>query len=273
MNLTAILISAVAFAQASASPAALPAAVASASPAPAPAAATAGSAEDPCADDRGHTSMLPAIDRPTLGFSTCAVKRRDALVELGYGRVSGPGVSANQYGQGIVRLGVAQNVEADILGPALISQAAPVSASGYADSGLGVKWELQHDAANSAAVDFLYTVPNGGGAFSAGVPTQTFNFDYSRSLGNFGLAGTLGFVHASTSSFVPSLVFSNQFNANAQWFVEGFGTASQGQWQTGEDAGVQFLLTPSIELDLEGSRTNVQGGPVNSAGFGFGFLF
>lgn len=228
--------------------------LASPSPSPAPAGRQ---AADPCLSE-GHTSLLAALNRPTLGFSACAVKPRDIVAEMGYQNASG-GAAQVQVPQGFLRAGITPGIEADLIGPAFLRNRAPGAKWGSADSGLGMKWEFAHDAAGASAVDVLYTAPTGSPAYTAGVPILTVNVDYSLALSRqFGVGATIGQSRAAFSSTTPSMVLTDQFNARAQIYAEAFAqsrTRPDGGALGGLDAGLQLLLGAQFEVDIEAGRT------------------
>lgn len=204
----------------------------------------------------GHTAVLNAVNRPTVGFSPCAIKRGEALLELG-AQAGGGGSGQTHFGQGFLRFGLAPGIEIDAIGPDYILQRDP-AARGFADSGLGMKWQVASDAQSAAGIDLLYTTPNGASALTAGHSTQTVNFDYARSFGNFGFATTLGALHANYDALLPSVVLSNQFNDRAQWYAEAFAQTHYAPGSgalMGLDGGLQILVTPDLEADAEIGRT------------------
>jgi hypothetical protein len=232
------------------------AAVAAAPPSPSPSAQPG----DTCAA-AGHTALLNALNRPTVGYSPCAVKPGDVVAELGYAKQSGD-VEQVQEPQGFTRYGMAENLEVDLVAP-----------SGHADSGAGLKWEFAHNANSAAAIDFIYTVPSGAAAFTAGVPTQLLNVDYGRSLGAFGVGVTMGAFHGSYYAAFPSAVVTALINPRAQLYAEAFAqsrTRPLGGALGGLDGGIQYLLSPAIEVDAEAGRTITDTARVHYVGFGAG---
>ncbi len=254
------------------------AALATPSPTPAPV--------DPCGAPR--TNLLAALNRPSVGFSSCSVKAHESVAELGYARSSGEPAQSTTYPQGFLRFGVANGLELDFIGPAYGEQlSGSARASGFFDSGAGAKYEIWHDGSRALAADFLFTAPTGTAAFTAGAPTETLNADYSFPLSSkFGFATTLGFQSAYAASLagprgrfftlLPSAVVTDQWNPRAQVFLEAFGqtrTRPDGGAQFGMDAAFQYLLTPSIEIDLEAGRSASDIARAHYAGFGFGLRF
>ncbi len=136
-----------------------------ASPAPSPSPAPA----DPCG---GPARLLATANRPTVGYSTCAVKKDTLVVELGYqNQQNGTPIDGSvqtQVPQNFSRVGVAKNFELDIIGPNYFATRAygPSAATngtshGVTDSGLGFKYELPLQGRWTFAVDGLDLPPNG----------------------------------------------------------------------------------------------------------------
>lgn len=215
-----------------------------------------GPTADPCSVN-GHTALLGVLNRPTIGFSACAVRRGEGVAEGGYQNQWGSPPLAS-YPQGFIRYGVARNFEADL---------APPSRGGAAHTGFGMKWEAAHDARSALGFDLLYTAP-----------AATLNVDYGRALSSvFGFGTTIG-VQRTTgySALLPSAVVTNQFNSRTQLYAEAFGvtrTSVAGGGLFGVDYGVQYLVTPALELDLELGQTTNAGAHANYIGAGTGVRF
>lgn len=235
-----------------------------------------------------QTSLLAALDRPSVGFSPCAVKPRERVFEIGYAQASGGDRRSATFPQGFLRFGAGPNLELDVIGPAYALQATSRGRTGgFQDSGLGAKYELWHHGGAAMGLDFLYTMPTGAAAFTAGAPEQTVNLDYSAPVSSiFSVSSTLGIqksyaVSASGASghFIselPSVLITDAWNTRAQAFVEAFGqtrTRPDGVSMFGVDANVQYLLAPPIEVDVGVGRTVTAGAPSHFAGFGFGLRF
>lgn len=228
---------------------------------------------DPCGGT--HSNLLAALDRPSIGYSPCAAKPHETVVEAGYSNAAGASGLLATYPQGFIRYGAARNLEVDVL------------ANGRFDSGIGAKYEWWHDDTRAFATDFLYTVPTGGAAFTAGGPIATVNADYAFPLSSrFGFAATLGAQSSYAAalngsagrffSLLPSFVVSDQWNPRAQAFVELYGqtrTRPDGGALLGGDAAFQYMLAPQLELDLEMGRTANDVTRSHYVGFGFGARF
>jgi hypothetical protein len=227
-----------------------------ASPTPAP-------SPDPCGGTA--SSLLATLNRPSIGFSPCAVKPHEAILEAGYANSFGDGVVPN-YPQALLRVGTrVSGLEVDL------------SDNGKLDSGLGAKYEAWHDAVSSLAFDWIYTAPTGNAAQSLGAPTQTFNIDYGTQISSKLSAGsTLGMQSAGFLSLLPSAVLTDQWNDRAQAFVEVFGqtrTRPDGGALIGTDIALQYLLLPQLELDIEAGGSANDVARTHYLGFGFGARF
>lgn len=234
-----------------------------------------------------HTNLLATLNRPSIGFSACAVKPREFLAELGYQNSTLENGRATQYPQGFLRYGVTTNWEVDVIGPAYGLAGGDVNRSGFFDSGLGAKYEIWHDANAAFATDLLYTLPTGAAGFTTGGATQTLNLDYSTSLSSiFSFATTVGGASTYAASLngeegrfftlLPSAVITDQWNPRAQAFIEAFAstrTRPDGGSLFGQDIAFQYLLTAQFELDVEAGQTVDDTGYSHYVGFGFGARF
>ncbi len=254
--------------------------VALATPAPSPSPAA-----DPCGGK--HTALLAALNRPTIGYSACAVKPREQLYELGYANQTGSAASAVSIPQGFLRFGVERAVELDVIGPAYESARSPLPTSGFLDAGIGAKFELWQHGGSVLATDLLYTLPTGAKAFSVHGPVETLNLDYGTQLSSrLGFATTVGLSSTLAAdrngrsgrfaSLLPSAVFTWQTNSREQFFAEAYGQTRlrpDGGSLFGLDGGFQYLLTPRVEVDVEAGRTVTDLDRAHYLGFGVGLLF
>ncbi|MFN2527446.1 MAG: hypothetical protein ABR584_01855 [Candidatus Baltobacteraceae bacterium] len=270
-----------------------PAATLSASPSPAPSPA-ASAAPDPCG---GDARLLATLNRPTVGYSACAVAPGTLVVEEGYQNTQqGSGTTAStliQYPQSFIRYGLKQGFEIDLIGPSFNKLAAPEGAgglarsSGYSDGGLGIKYEFTPHGRYTVGIDGLYTGANGSPGFTGGGPTQTLNLDVAYSITpTFGIGTTLAYSSTSGfdaagkkarfSIFLPSFVLTTQLANNYQLYSE-YVYASKLAPDVGGrsffDFGVQKLLGKRFELDIEQgiSSTPDSNLKFNYIGVGFGW--
>ena len=252
------------------------------SPSPSPAAVS-----DPCGGST--TNLLAALNRPTIGFSACAVKPHESVWELGYNNLSlSDGSRAAIYPQGFIRFGAARKLEFDIIGPLYeVQRVGATTQRGFLDMGVGAKYEYFQDDANVAAIDLLYSFPTGAPAFTAGAPLATLNFDYGRSLSLVsGFATTIG-VQSSYSqdlngrgarffSMLPSVAFTTQANPRTQFYAEAYGQTKirpDGGTLFGINGGLQYLLFPQMEIDAELGQTVTDSIRGHYLGVGLGLRF
>ncbi|MEO6835854.1 MAG: hypothetical protein ABI231_08110 [Candidatus Tumulicola sp.] len=240
--------------------------------APVPSPSASPPASDPCG---GTGGLLATADRPTVGFSTCAVRAGTAVFELGYQNqvvgTSSAGSIQSQVPQNFLRLGAAPRFELDVIGPnyertRAFAPGTPDSVtSGVADSGLGFKYELPPSGRWGIAFDGLYTPPNGSTFLTAGNATLVGNLDASFALSPVTSVGTTiavsstgGYAangsHGRYGSVSPSIVFTTQIPNYYQFYAEYVFVSKLTPDFGGRaftDFGVQKLLGSRTEIDLE----------------------
>jgi len=245
-----------------------PAPTPSRSPSPAPSATP----SDPCG---GPGRLLATANRPTIGYSACAVAPHTAVFELGYqNQVNGTpanGSVQSQVPQNFLRIGVAPRFEVDVIGPNYVAtrQYAPGETlsvtNGVTDSGLGAKYEFVPAGKWLFAVDALDVPPNGSPFLSAGNATLTGNLDVSYALSpaaaigsTIAVSSTGGFaadgVHARYGVTTPSVVLTTQIPHYYQFYAEYVYVSKIAPDLGGRafiDGGVQKLLGTRTEIDLE----------------------
>ncbi len=241
--------------------------------------------------------LLATLDRPTVGYSACAVPKGSLVLEEGYQNTfsaRAPGRISSAYPQGFERYGVAQRFEVNLIGPNVNrSRDTGGVSDGQSDMGFGFKYELQPRGRFTYAVDGLYTLPTGTGGFGSGGPTQTVNLDIAYAASpavGFGatLAGSdaagyeaVGDLRSSSSvavaarygTFDPSFVVTVDPGDAVQLYAELVGETKVAPGASGRlftDFGVQKLLGPYLELDLEYGHDVVAAHGVGSDYVGFG---
>ena len=226
---------------------------------------------DPCS---GTSRLLATLDRPTIGYSPCAVAPGTVVFEEGYqNQRQGADFAAGlvQYPQSFTRIGIEQGLEFDVIGPYYNLQSAPNGAGGsvftrgYQDPGLGLKYELKPFARYIVAFDGLYTAPMGSQGYSAGAPTYVFNADIGYSITpTWGVGTTIAFENLAGvdalgrqkryGAFMPSVATTKQLNAATQLYAEYVYLNKLGPDQSGRgtvDYGIQRLFGTHVELDAE----------------------
>jgi len=262
-----------------------------ASPSPAASASPPG---DPCG---GDSRLLATLNRPTIGYSPCAVEAGSVVFEEGYqNQQQGSGASSStliQYPQSFTRVGIKPRFEVDIIGPYFNKLSAPdgngglTRTSGYQDGGLGIKYEFLPKGAWTIAVDGLYTAKNGSPGFTAGGSTATLNLDASYAITpTFAIGSTLAYSstsgfdtagrHSRFHVFMPSFVLTTQLAGNYQLYGEYVYASKVAPDQGGRDFfdfGIQHLLAKRLEIDIEQgiSATPDPSLKFNYIGIGFGW--
>jgi len=246
---------------------------------------------DPC------SSFLAVLDRPTVSDSACVVPQGKVVLELGFQHADLRGQGggrANTYPQGVLRAGLPFRTEIVLLAPNYTHQetrpadSQSETVSGYSAVTIGIKHSVGYTSSALGAVEALFTLPSGGSAFGSHELGVAFNGIAAYSLTEqTGLSLQLG-VSSQTdpesegggrfTSFISNLVATWQPTANLQFFGEIFGQSSTGHGKGAgynADAGIQYLLTPSWEVDIEGGvrLTGDQGGYTHYLGAGTGFRF
>lgn len=208
-------------------------------------------APDPCG---GPARLLATLNRPTVGYSPCAVAPHTLVFEEGYQYQRGNDQTFLQYPQSFIRYGISPRFEVDLIGPSynqlLASNGTPQR--GFSDDGAGFKVELPPSGRWTLGFDGLYTSPNGSPAFTAGTATLTANADAA-----YALTPTLSV--GTTQSFgselwMPSFVITKQLGAVNQLYAEYVYQSKAAANEGGRayiDYGLQHLIGPRIEVDAE----------------------
>lgn len=262
------------------------------SPGPAYAADRQETIEDPCA---GRSALLAVIDRPTVADSACVVKPGRVLLEAGYARQTLRGPDAGRLTtlpQAELRLGLPHRLELRLFPPGYNRQTSSLpgtpAVTGYSDTGLGLKYQIGYNERWIWSADTLISLPTGNHAFSNDGTGVTLNGIVGYSLApRVGLAAMVGVssltgedAQGRTRRYTtvnPNFVVSYQFTEALQVYVEGFGTTHTGPRQGsgyGADGGLQYLVTPRFEIDIEyGTRVSGGLGFSHYVGAGFGVEF
>lgn len=249
---------------------------------------------DPCA---GPGALLAVIDRPTVGDSPCVVRAGRTLLEAGVARYVSSitdGYSLG-YPQLELRFGLPSDNELVLLPPNLNRVVTPLPAggrqtlSGGSASVIGLKHEFGYDSRWLWAGETLVTLPSGSPDFGSAATGYAVNGMLSDSLTpELSLTMMLGITHLAAPTNVqtgayywslnPDWVAAWQISERYQLYAEVYGQSHTGP-NLGSgynaDAGMQYLLTPNVELDAEiGQRLSGNlGGWSHYLGVGFAVLF
>jgi len=221
--------------------------------------------DDPCV---GPSALLSVIDRPTQSDSPCAVKPGELLVEVGYQyqQLQEEDGYANVLPQAEFRIGLPLNNELVLLTPNYVNQhpSDSESISGSTATVFGLKHEIGYTNKWIYAAETIFTTPSGSPDFGSdgwGVALNGIvSYNITASLGLAGMFGVTTQTDPSSdgggrfNSFNPDVVLSWQLTPKFQIYGEVYGqtnTSSEDRWGWNADAGVQYLITPQIEVDAE----------------------
>jgi len=244
---------------------------------------------DPCA---GPSALLALIGRPTVSDSVCVVPMGRVVMEVGFQHATSRGQGGGRtdnYPQTVLRTGLPGINEFVLIGPNYITQnSSDGDISGWSATTLGIKHSLGYNNTCQGAVEALFTLSSGSSAFGSRGLGYAVNGIAAYSLTDqFGLSLQVG-VSSQTdpasaggerfTSFISNLVATWQPTARLQFFSEIFGQSETGPGKGAgynADGGVQYLLTPSWEVDLEGGvrLTGDLGGYTHYFGAGMGLRF
>lgn len=256
-------------------------------------AARAATAVLPCA---GPSGLLGLLDRPTVGDSTCVVPQGMAVIEAGAtaGNLYGsPGGRIDTLPNLELRFGLPDDSEFVWLPPSFQYQsvdAAPGIAGatmrGFGATTVGIKHLVGYTDRWQWTDEALVTLPSGDSTFGSHGVGGAFNAIVSYGEGPFGVSLMVGVTSQTEptaaggqrfQSFNPDLVATWQSTSRLQFYAEIYGQSHSGYlqgWGTDADGGVQYLLTPDFEVDLE-EGVRIQGslgGFSNYTGVGLGLL-
>lgn len=250
---------------------------------------------DPCA---GPSALLAILDRPTVSTSPCAVPRGQYLLEMGFQRakprdtVSG---TMDTYPQAEVRIGLPGRNEFTLIPPSYnrqltrnVSDSTTEDVSGYSALTIGLKHELGYTRQWLGAVQVLFTLPSGSSAFGSEGLGVALNGILAYTLSEqVGLTLQVGITSQTDpelaggerfTSLASNLVVTWQPKERLQFYGEIYGQSSTGPGKGAgynADGGIQYLITPCWEMDLEGGVRLVGdlGGLSHYFGVGMGFRF
>jgi len=244
---------------------------------------------NPCA---GPLAMLAIPDGPTVAYSACVVPFGHVVLETDFQHsyLRAPGGTAENYPEAEIRIGLPGNNEFVVLAPNYNNQrpeGAP-SNSGFSATTLAVKHEIGYTDKWLGAVEALFTLPSGSKAFGShglGVDIHgTLTYSLTDTIGltlQLGVSSETGPELSGGkrfTSFNPIVVATWQPVSKLQLYDEIYGqtktSATKGQGFN-MDGGIQYLITPSWEVDVEeGVRlTGNLGGFTHYHGVGMRFLF
>lgn len=249
------------------------------------------STDDPC------DGLLATLDRPTVADSPCVVKPGHVLAELGYQNAVLEGTNVGHlslFPQAELRYGLPDGWELKLFPPNYMTSIFRSSVgggqiSGFGDTGFGAKHEFGTFGGFTVAADARIVLPTGNRAFSdGGVEANAqgiVGYNITPQLGISGMLGVSTLTNrggdGNVSRFTsvnPDVVVTYQFIDRLQAYLEVFGNTVTAPHEGSNftfDGGLQFLLTKSIELDVEAGTLlyGPAGLQSNYIGFGAGVLY
>ncbi len=250
---------------------------------------------DPCS---GPSALFAILDRPTVSDSACAVPLGHFVLEMGFQRArlrNSDSSTADNYPQAAVRIGLPDRNEFVLLPSNYnrqrirgISGVPDQELDGYSAVTLGVKHELGYTRSWLGASEVLLTLPTGGSVFGSrglgvainGIVSYTLSEQVEISI-QLGLSSqTAPKISGGErfTSLISNLVATWQPVPRLQIYGEIYGQSKTGPGQGigyNFDGGIQCLVTPSWEIDLEGGVRLIGdlGGFNRYFGAGMGFSF
>ncbi len=255
--------------------------------------AQAGTPTPPCS---GSSALLGLLDRPTVGDSTCVVPEGMTVIEAGAtaGNVYGsPGGQIDTLPNLELRWGLPGNSEFVWLPPNYQYQSLNAGAQGpaqtihgFGPTTIGIKHSLGYTEHWQWTAEALATLPSGDSTFGSHGVGGAVNGIVSYGNGPLGVSLMVGMTSETEptaaggqrfQSFNPDLVVTWAATSRLQFYGEVYGQSHAGYglgWGSDFDGGLQYLVNPDFEVDLEeGVRLQGQlGGFSNYTGVGLGLL-
>jgi opacity protein-like surface antigen len=214
--------------------------------------------EDPC------ENLLAVLNRPTVSDSVCVVKPGEVIIEAGFQYEDSYPDSGhfNTLPSAQVRFGLPYSNEFNILPPNYIHQYG--ENNGYTATIMNFKHQFFNEALFGFSAEAGVTLPTGDADFGSdgwgGTVNGIINYNLTP---DFSISLMLGVSSLTVSSNAggdryntvnPDLVFAWQCLENLQVYAEFYGQTKTGPDQSSGfngDAGLQYLPTDNIELDIE----------------------
>lgn len=245
----------------------------------------------------GSSAFLSVIDRPTVEDSGCVVPQSRFDIEAGAtagNLYPAPGGTVYTLPNLALRWGLPDNTELVWLPPGFQYQSlnrgpgAPAARMrGFGPTTIGVKHVLGYTEHWQWTAEALATLPSGGSNFGSHGPGGALNAVVSYGHGALGLSLMIGVTSQTEptaaggqrfQSFNPDLVVTWASTSRLQAFGEIYSQSHSGDlqgWGTDADAGLQYLATSDLVVDLE-EGVRVQGnlgGFSHYTGVGLGLMF
>jgi hypothetical protein len=213
-------------------------------------------------------------DRPDFTESALTVPRGDLQLESGYTLTRAEEADEHALGEVLLRIGVADRLEARIgLGSHAWSEAPGEDSSGFEDPSLGLKFVLSEETVEggiAAAILAGTSVPVGDEDVGEDEWQPDITLALSRGLADgLSLGGNLGYAYASgdgerfdqgSASLALGIELSERWGS----YVEGFAifpTDPSGEDAAVMNGGFTFLVHPLLQLDARAGAGLTEGAP------------
>lgn len=244
----------------------------------------AAAAAPPCS---GPSSLLGVVDRPTVADSGCVAPQGMTIIEAGatVGDLHGStGGKFHTLPNLELRWGLPGSSELVWLPPNSQHQSID---SGFGPTTIGAKHEFGHGEHWQWTAEALATLPSGDSTYGSHGFGGAVNAILGYGNGPLGVSLMVGVTSQTEptavggqrfQSFNPDLVITWGAASHVQLYGEIYAQSHSGYlqgWGTDADAGLQYLVTPDLVVDLEeGVRLQGNlGGFSSYTGAGLGLMF
>lgn len=256
-----------------------------------------GRAATPAVPCSGPSGLLGLLDRPTVGDASCVVSQGMTVIEAGAtaGNLYGvPGGKVDTLPNLELRWGLPADSELVWLPPNFQYEsldAAPgvpaATVRGFGPTTVGIKHALGYTEDWQWTAEALATLPSGDSTFGSHGLGAAVNAIVSYGNGPLGVSLMVGVTSQTEptaaggqrfQSFNPDLVVTWASTSRLQFYAEMYAQSHSSYvqgWGTDADGGLQYLVTPDFEVDLE-EGVRIQGdlgGFSNYTGVGLGLMF
>ncbi|MCE3044796.1 transporter [Legionella sp. 16cNR16C] len=245
-------------------------------------------ADEPVSSCSGPTAFLNLIDRPNYADSSCTVPWKSVIIESGYQyqRLTDSDGTLQTYPNMETRFGLPGNNELYVLWPTYNQQSFSPR-YGNSETMAGLKHMLINNNKWVIAVEAELFFPDGSAAYgskSAGgganaILTYTINPKWSVTtmLGVSSLTQSRFNGGERYNNFIPDFVLSYSLSDRLSAYGEVYGETKTGPGEHSgfnADAGILFLITPSIIIDINAGQriSGYPGSFENYFGAGISFM-
>ena len=193
-----------------------------------------------------------SADRPGFGDGTTTVAPGTFQAELGAAAANDDFSTNAEFGQVLLRYGVADFLE---LRGGVGSFALDAPDTEYTGTSVGGKLRLLRASLSEVSLVSTWALPTGTGAFDSESVSQTLKLAYNGALGeDLGFSANVGTTLPYSDDGTPSYLFiptlSFDLSDQASGYVGYAGVYSTGLNTNYVEAGVTLLASPNMQLDV-----------------------